>query len=117
MAAKINLKNYPLNYPDLTGYQLVIYNTDVISNPDNLTVSSRTIYYFQDENTILGDGEHSEPIPAESWIWNNDSPGDIINTGVLDIDYGDAGAERFVFTWDGYEENVENAKPLSLGLH
>lgn len=98
---------------NIIGYQLVFYNTDVVSNPDDLYVSSRTVYYFEDENTIRGDGDDGSSLPTTSWEWTGDGSGDIIDFVVLDLDYGDNGQERFLMDWTGTEEDIEERQTFT----
>lgn len=97
----------------IIGYQVIFYNTDVISNPDDLYVSSRTVYYFEDEETVRGEGDDGSSLPTTSWEWTGADPGETIDVVVLDLHYDDNGQERFVINWDGYEEAKEDRQTFT----
>lgn len=97
----------------LIGYQVVLYNTDVISNPDDLYVSSRTVYYFEDEETVRGEGDDGSSLPTTSWEWTGGDPDEIFDTATIDLYYGDNGQERFVINWDGYEKALEERQTFT----
>lgn len=98
---------------DLIGYQLVIYNTEVISNPDNLQISSRTVYYFESEDTIRGEGSDGSSLPTTHWEWSGGDPGDTIDIGVVDLYYEGNGHERYVLNWDGNKESIEERQTFT----
>ncbi|MEX2478710.1 MAG: hypothetical protein WD357_09755 [Gracilimonas sp.] len=98
---------------NLTGHQVVLYNTDIISNPDDLYISSRTVYYFEDEETVRGEGDDGSSLPTTSWKWTGGDLGQMIDNAVLDLYYGDNGQERFVINWDGYKEALENRQTFT----
>lgn len=104
----------PSELPEnIIGYQLVFYNTEVVSNPDDLYVSSRTVYYFEDEDTIRGEGDDGSSLPTTSWNWTGDGSSDITDFVILDLDYGDNGQERFLIDWNGREGNIEERQTFT----
>lgn len=97
----------------LIGHQVVLYNTDIISNPDDLYISSRTVYYFEDEETVRGEGDDGSSLPTTSWEWTGGDPGQMIDSAILDLYYGDNGQERFIINWDGYKKALEKRQTFT----
>ena len=125
--------NIEAEFPiDLTGYQLVIYNTDIRSNPDGLNVSDRTVYWFQSPTSVYGEGtDNSGPLPVDSWTWEypTDEANDTRDVAWLKLDYGSSGTEFYGFFWYydqkdlerrqtfGYTGNLGNFATVSTSGH
>ena len=87
---------------DIVGYELVIYNTKTISNPDGLNVSNRTVYFFEDRNTIIGQGtNNSGPLPTTRYSWSA-----LVTSATLIMHYN-GGMETYSFDWNEGVGDIE----------
>ena len=105
----------PSELPEsLIGYQVVIYNVDIVENPDNLSISSRTVYYFEDEETVRGEGDDGSSLPTTSWEWTGGDPGDeVFDLATIDLFYEGNGQERFVLDWDASKKSIEKRQTFT----
>ena len=108
----------PSELPEsLIGYQVVIHNVDIIEDPDNLSIFSRTVYFFEDEETVRGEGDDGSSLPTTSWEWTGGDPGDdVFDIATIDLFYEGNGQERFVLNWDASKEAIEKRQTF-LGYY